>query len=125
MPQAGHAYTRTHRLSAPVLAFDVRAEERTLIDKARAARSGRAAKTFVKEGALRAAISSLRRGTQLSEHAAAGVVSIQVLRGRIRFQSDGHEYVAGAGHVVVFDEQVPHTATALADSSILITTAMP
>lgn len=125
MARAGHTYKRTHRITGRVLAFDLRAEEATLIEKARASSSGRAAKTLVKQGALRSTISSLRRGTQLSEHAAAGAVSIQVLRGRVRFESDGAEQVAGPGGVVMFDENVPHSATALADSSILITTAMP
>ncbi|HXK34259.1 MAG TPA: cupin [Dehalococcoidia bacterium] len=125
MARAGHTYKRTHRITGKVLAFDLRAEEAALIAKARASSSGRAAKTLVKQGALRSTISSLRRGTQLSEHAAAGAVSVQVLRGRVRFESDGTQQVAGPGGVVMFDEDVPHSATALADSSILITTAMP
>lgn len=124
MPKSGHTYSRTHKLSGAMMAFDIKSEEQALLEKARTARNGRAAKTLVKQGAIRATVSSLKRGAELSAHSVDGAISVQVLRGRVRFESNGREHVAGPGGVVMFDENVPHSATALADSSILITTAM-
>jgi quercetin dioxygenase-like cupin family protein len=122
--QRGHTYKRTHRLAGPALTFDIAAEDRALRERAATARSGRAAKTLVKEGRLRVTLIALTRGAALSGHSVDAAVSIQVLRGRVSFDVDGRSVDLRQGGVLVLDEGTPHSATAAADSGILLTTAM-
>jgi len=82
MPTGRHTYVKSHKLSGTVLAFDLGAESAALMEKARAGKSGRAAKTLVKEGPFRVTAVALRRGTALDEHDVAGAVSIQSISGR-------------------------------------------
>ncbi len=119
-----HTYLKTHTLSGPVLSFALSAEDAELRARAAEAKSGRAAKTLVKEGRLRVTLLALRKGARLSPHQAEGVLSIHVLRGRARVSAEGSGTDLAAGGLLVLQEEVPHTAEALSDCGLLITVAM-
>jgi quercetin dioxygenase-like cupin family protein len=119
-----HTYLRTHRLAGAILTFDLRAESAALQQRAAAARTGRAAKTLVKEGRLRATLIALRRGTVLGAHGVEGEVLLHVLRGTFEVQTKDTAAVARAGGVIALHAGLRHDAHALRDSVVLITTAM-
>lgn len=119
-----HAYLRTHTLSGAALTFALPAEEAALRERALASKAGRAAKTLVKEGPLRLTLVALRRGVSLQAHQVEGEVSIHVLRGRARVSAAAMDSELAAGGVVVLQQEVAHTATALADCTLLVTVAM-
>lgn len=116
-------YTRTHRLSGKKLQFLLKEEEQALRERAADANSGRAAKTLVKEGKLRATLVALRKGTVLKQHQVEGPVSIQCMRGNVAVGTDGDSTELTAGGLLVLDKKVPHEAKALRDSVILVTVA--
>jgi quercetin dioxygenase-like cupin family protein len=124
MTNARHTYLRTHAISGRVLTVDLKANEASLMERARESRAGRAAKTLVKDGPLRVALVAITKGTSLQEHAVAGGVSIQVLRGRLRLRAENEELELRAGEMVAIGDDVQHDATALADAAILITMSM-
>ena len=124
MPAMKHTYKRTHQLSGAALSFALSGEEAALREKAATAKAGRAAKTLVKEGAIRVTVVSLRKGVVLQAHQVEGAVSIQVVRGRARVSAAGEDIELAAGGLVVLQERVPHAAAALTDCSLLITVAM-
>lgn len=119
-----HTYLRSHRLSGDVLAFSLKGEDDALRDKAATAKSGRAAKTLVKEGRLRVTLVALRKDTSLGGHAVQGEVTIQVVRGAVRIGFDEHDIEATRATVVVLQAGVAHSVWAVRDSAILITSAM-
>lgn len=119
-----HTYLKTHTLSGPALAFSLAEEDAALRDRAADAKSGRGAKTLVKDGTLRVTLIAMRKGSALSPHQVEGVVSLHVLRGRARVSADGGSIDLPAGGMVVLQEEVPHTAEALADCALLVTVAM-
>jgi quercetin dioxygenase-like cupin family protein len=120
-----HTYLRTHPLSGRALSFSLRAEQSALRERALAARSGRAAKTLVKEGALRATLIALRKGVELTSHRVEGGVSIHVLSGRASFSLDGADSTVASGGLLVLGPGVTHSAEALSNCVLLITVAMP
>lgn len=124
MPAKKHSYLRTHKLAGKVLQLDTAAEEAKLREQAATSKSGRAAKTLVKEGRLRVTLIALRKGTALGAHAVAGDVTIEVRRGAVEIGMDGKSIRAAKGDLVALQARVRHDARALRDSTILITAAM-
>ena len=119
-----HTYLKTHALSGAALSFSLATEDAALRERVTEARSGRVAKTLVKEGRLRVTLIALRRGAALGAHQVAGVVSVQVLRGRARVSAEGRIVELSRGGLLVLDQEVTHTAEALVDSALLVTVAM-
>jgi len=119
-----HTYLRTHKLSGRTLAFNLKAEEGALLDKARTAKSGRAAKTLLKEGPLRVTVVALRKGTSIEDHAVEGPLSIQSLTGRLRIGIDGDNFDLPARGLLTLEPGTSHDATALSDATFMITMAV-
>jgi quercetin dioxygenase-like cupin family protein len=124
MAKSEHTYLKTHELSANMLTFDTSAEERRLRTQATHARTGRAAKTLVKEGRLRLTLVALRKGTVLGAHRVEGEVTLHVLRGRLEVQTEREAVRATKGSIIALQAGVPHEAEALSDSTLLITASM-
>jgi len=124
MPATRHTYVRTHAISGNVLTFDLKREHEGLMERARTAKAGRAAKTLVKEGPLRITLAALNRGVSLQEHQVAAAVSIQALRGRVSVEADAARSHVQPGQLLVLDAHIMHRVMAVTDCAILITTAM-
>lgn len=118
-------YSKTHRLKGKVLNFILGSEDDDLRERAESARTGRAAKTMVKEGPLSITIVALKKGASLQSHQVAGPVSIQSLRGCLRLTTDSGDLDLPVGGLVVLDAGVAHAATAIDDCALLITLAIP
>jgi quercetin dioxygenase-like cupin family protein len=119
-----HSYLRTHKLSGNVLTIDTATEEAKLVQQAVASRTGRAAKTFVKEGRLRVTLVALRKGTALGAHSVDGDITLHVLRGQFEVRTQDRTVRAGRGQVISLLAGVSHEAHAARDSSVLITTSL-
>ena len=120
-PRNKPEYLKTHILKSKRIEFSLKNEAASLLDKARESKSGRTAKTLVKEGPLRLTLVALRKGVGLKKHSVDGQSSIHVLQGVVRFASVGSESDVKAGSVIVFDKGVEHDASARSDSVFLIT----
>ena len=119
-----HTYLITHTLSGAVLPFELSAEDAALRERATTAKSGRTARTLIKEGRLRVTIIVMRKGAVLGAHQVEGAVNIHILRGRARVSAAGASTDLASGGLLVLQEEVPHTAEALSDCALLVTVAM-
>lgn len=119
-----HSYLRTHRLSGQMLVFNLRDEDERLMVKARASRTGRAAKTIVKEGRLRVTGIALRKEAVLQRHQVEGDCTIQVVSGQFVLQGDVGSVQLLAGDVIAIRRSVVHSAMATSDCMLLLTVAM-
>jgi quercetin dioxygenase-like cupin family protein len=119
-----HTYLKTHTLTGAALSFSMSSEDAALRERASKAKSGRAAKTLVKEGPLRVTLIALGKGARLSPHQVEGVVSIHVLRGRARVSAEGATVELSPGGLVVLGQEVVHTAEAATHCALLVSVAL-
>lgn len=122
---SGHGYLRSHEISGDVLHLNIEAESEGILQAARTAGVGHAAKTLVKEGPLRVVIVGLKSGSTLREHEAGGPVSVHVLSGNVNVASGERSDSLQTGNALVFGSSVSHSLEAKADSVVLVTIAWP
>ncbi len=119
------AVLRVRRLAGKRLTFILRAEDETLREFAQDSKTGRAAKTLVKEGPLRITLVALKKGTMLPSHHVEGPISIQTIRGRLILTTDRGDMDVPEGNLIALGPGVVHAAKAQEDCAILLTFAMP
>jgi quercetin dioxygenase-like cupin family protein len=95
------------------------------LHRARQASSGRSAETVFggHEQRLRQTLVALNAGTSLAEHDSPGEATLHVLHGRVRLQAGEDSWEGRNGDLIVIPP-ARHAVHALADSAILLTTAM-
>ncbi|MDI2129591.1 cupin domain-containing protein [Yinghuangia seranimata] len=105
--------------------FSVEALARTQLEAARDAPSGRSATTVVggHERALRQTVLAMTAGTALAEHDSGGEATVLVLSGRILLSSNGHDWEARQGDLLVVPP-APHSVEALEDAAFVLTVAL-
>jgi quercetin dioxygenase-like cupin family protein len=110
-----------HRtLDGDVLIHHLTADART-IDPALLARTGRTARTLVKEGPLRLVLVAMTAGAELPRHRADGPVTIQVLEGDVCVTIVAREYPLAVGDVLVLTAEVEHAARSTTGALLLLT----
>jgi quercetin dioxygenase-like cupin family protein len=104
--------------------LSLEAVAREQAERARAATSGRSARTVYggHERRLRQTVIALAGGAALAEHENPGEASVQVLHGRVRLRAGETSWEGRDGDLLVVPD-APHTLEALEDSSVLLTVA--
>ncbi|HLU89052.1 MAG TPA: cupin domain-containing protein [Cyclobacteriaceae bacterium] len=81
--------------------------------------------TVYKTDGLSVVLIALHRGAELKRHTAAGIITVQVLDGRIRFDTDEGSSEMGQGEMLALHERIPHAVFAMEESVFLLTHAKP
>lgn len=81
--------------------------------------------TVYKTDGLSVVLIALHRGAELKRHTAAGIITVQVLDGRIRFDTDEGSSEMGKGEMLALHERIPHAVFAMEESVFLLTHAKP
>ena len=110
-------------LSGDVLVFDLDAEHEITADPAILGRSGKSARTLLRSGPLRVTLIVLAPGGELAEHSAEGPITVQPLRGAIRFTTQGTDHDLKPGQVIALGPGVRHRVTSDEGSTFLVTMA--
>ena len=84
---------------------------------------GRSSRTLAKYPDFRAVLVTMKAGTTMEEHKAAGSISVHALTGRIRLNAGDQHVEIPADHVVMLYSDLPHSVEALEDSAFLLTIA--
>lgn len=121
MTTGARTYLKTHRISGRQLQLSLIHEAAALLERARKTRTGRTAKTLVKEGALRMTLVALRKGAGMTKHHVDGQASIHVLHGNLTLETKEGFTRLSKGEALVLDEGVEHDARARTDCTFLIT----
>lgn len=114
-------YLKTHKISGKQLRFHLSEEQDALLERAGAGRTGRTAKTLVKEGPLRMTLIALRRGASMTRHHVDGQASIHVLRGKLTIGTQQGATDLSSSDVLVLNDGVEHDVRARTDCAFLIT----
>jgi quercetin dioxygenase-like cupin family protein len=80
--------------------------------------------TVFKTNGLRIVLIALHQGSEMARHIADGIISVQVLEGRIQFNTDQQSVVLDKGHMLALHEKIPHSVKALHESIFLLTLAI-
>lgn len=88
-------------------------------------KKGRNAITVYNTEGMSLVISALHKGAELKRHQAQGIVTVQVLEGRIKFVTDEKTVEMREGQMLALHEKIPHGVLALEESVFLLTHAKP
>ncbi|HEX6916065.1 MAG TPA: cupin domain-containing protein [Chitinophagaceae bacterium] len=80
--------------------------------------------TVYKAATMRIVVVGLHSGAELKTHTANGTISVQVLKGLMRFESGGKVVDMREGMLLTLAEMVPHSVIALEETFFLLTMAM-
>lgn len=112
-------------LADPLIALDLSAELARLRDEETWRRTGRHARTLVKDADLRVVLIALGAGMRMEEHHAPGRITIQTIIGRLTLRVAGQMVDLPVGHVLTLGPAVPHDVEAREESAFLLTIAWP
>jgi len=87
--------------------------------------SGHYAKTLFKKSDLRIVLISLEKSARMTDHHADGTISVQVLKGSIRFTAQGNASDLRPGNVLALSASIKHEVEALEESAFLLTVSWP
>jgi quercetin dioxygenase-like cupin family protein len=111
-------------LSGDVLVFDLAEERRRSADGSILDRSGRNARTLLKDGPLRVTLVVLAPGGELAEHRAEGPITVQPLDGRIHFTVQDRTHDLGSGQLLSVGPGIRHSVSSPAGAAFLLTVAL-
>ena len=80
--------------------------------------------TIFKSDSLRIVLLGLHENAELKTHTANGIISVQVLEGKISFQAEQQTVVLEKGQMIALHEKIPHSVLAIKESFFLLTLAM-
>lgn len=87
--------------------------------------AGRYTQTLLKRADMRILLIAMQKGADLKEHHVDGSISVQVLKGAVRFAANGESRELKAGHVVSLGASIKHHVEAMEDSAFLLTISWP
>ena len=108
-------------LAGPVLAFDLGEQITALRAEEPYRRSGRAGRTMAKSGRFLLVLTAMAEGNEIGTHQADSPMTLQVVQGALRFNSNGQEYSMTAGQVLFFGPGEAHDIRATEPSALLLT----
>ena len=83
--------------------------------------SAKYSKTLVKNDDLRVVLFTMEAGATLKEHHADGSITVQVLRGEIRFSAPDQDHLLRTGEMIALGASITHAVESVGDSAFLLT----
>lgn len=84
-------------------------------------KSDRNAMTVYKTDGMRIVLIALHEDAVLARHTAQGIISVQVLEGKINFNTDGQSVLLEKGQMIALHKGEPHSVAAIKESVFLLT----
>jgi quercetin dioxygenase-like cupin family protein len=111
-------------MTADMAQFDI-AHEMAEFERHKPWASGIHARTLFKKSDFRVVLICMEAATTIKEHHADGASSVQVLKGAIRYGTQGKVYELESGSLLTLGAAIKHEVEALDDSSFLLTISWP
>ncbi|MEO5593311.1 MAG: cupin domain-containing protein [Chitinophagaceae bacterium] len=77
--------------------------------------------TFFKTNGLRIVLIALHEGAEMARHTADGIISVQVLEGKLQFNTDRQSVELLNGQMLALHERIPHSVMAIKETIFLLT----
>ncbi|HUH75391.1 MAG TPA: cupin domain-containing protein [Chitinophagales bacterium] len=86
--------------------------------------SDRNSMTIFKSNTMRIVLMGLRENAELKPHKANGVISVQVIEGKMNFVAENQTTLLEKGQMIALHDNITHSVLALKDTFFLLTLAM-
>lgn len=110
-------------VNAPLVAIDLPRFMEQIKKETAWLNGPRNAITVFKSDYLRIVLIALHSGAELPTHTADGMISVQVLQGKLRFGTEAESVQLEHGGMVALHKGIPHSVLALEESMFLLTLA--
>ncbi len=110
-------------LDAPMVSIDLNQYMDQIRDEQTWRTGDKNAMTVFKTEGMRIVLIALHSGTEIAKHKAEGVISVQVLEGKIQFVSDEGTAELSQGMMVTLHKGIEHSVKAVEKSVFLLTIA--
>ncbi|MEP6728217.1 MAG: cupin domain-containing protein [Bacteroidota bacterium] len=77
--------------------------------------------TVFKTNGLRIVLIALHEGAEMARHTADGIISVQVLEGKLQFNTDRQSVELLNGQMLALHERIPHSVMAIKETIFLLT----
>lgn len=110
-------------LNAPLVNIDLNVFLKTIKSESAWKEKDRNAMTVYKNESMRILLIALHKDAVLARHTADGVISVQVLDGKIKFTTDHDEAILEQGQMITLQRGLAHSVAALKEAVFLLTMA--
>ncbi len=111
-------------LKAPLVEMDLNNFISQIKEEPTWANSDHNSITIFKSDSMRIVLLGMHENAELKTHKAGGVISVQVLEGKINFNTEQQTVLLEKGQMIALQEKLPHSVLALKESFFLLTLAM-
>lgn len=111
-------------LDAPLVEMDLSSFRRQIKEEQAWQNSDRNSITIFKTNSLRLVLVGLHQGAEMKTHTAPGIISVQVLEGKIRFTTEQQTAELAEGQMLALHAGIPHSVLAKEESVFLLTLAI-
>lgn len=119
MPETTHPPSGEYPKPASVYSLDLEAEADELVGKLPGHR--RQTKSLARSFGVSVILMAMEAGDAIEEHSAAGVVTVQLVRGHARLSADGQAIDLRPGQLVMFQPGLRHDLRAEEQSVVVLT----
>lgn len=109
------------QVDAQILAIDLPRFIKQIKEETAWEESDRNAITVFKTNGLRIVLIALHKGAEMVKHTAEGIISVQVLEGKMQFNTDLQSVELSKGKMLALHERIPHTVLAIEETIFLLT----
>ena len=113
--------TQDHLLDAPLVSIDLPAFIAQIKQESIWKESDRNTITVLKTNGMRIVLIALHEGAEMIKHTANGVISVQVLEGKLQFNTDLQSVELNNGEMLGLHERIPHSVVAIKETIFLLT----
>jgi quercetin dioxygenase-like cupin family protein len=108
-------------IDAPMVAIDLSEAMKQVKKEASWENNDRNAITVFKSNGMCIVLIALHKGAVMNTHTAQGMISVQVLEGKMTFAADKQSPELIKGQMLVLHEGIPHSVTAIEETIFLLT----
>ena len=109
------------KIDAPLVTFDLFTFIEQIKKEKKWKETDRNAITVFKTNGLRIVLIALRKGAEMIKHKADGLISIQVLEGKMQLHTDDQSFKLGKGQMLALHKGIPHSLLAKKKTIFLLT----
>ena len=108
-------------IDAALVTIDLRNFTKQIREEKAWKESDRNAITVFKTDGMRIVLLALHKDAEMIKHTADGIISIQVMEGKILFKTEEQSIELGSGQMLALHENIPHSVVAMEETIFLLT----